>query len=732
MRTSIKVKILICLLVLILLIISTYAATFRINTNTKFNKGTYNNTYYNTANQAVQINNNSNGNYISKIFTTNYLAEWQQISWTTNKTGEITNQETNGLILLMHLNEQDGIIQDYSGQENNGTYNGNLYSQTGKINTAIGFDGTDYIKIERTDNPELDPKEASVAAWAKNTAHNDNYMKYILCRAGGSQGCSYGMYFNDGLSNDNLGIEIRTQDGGKIQEEWTWTGMNEEWFHTALTFSNNNNGTAILYLNANPVATWTNLGTNLTHRTQYSNDDLYIGAKDTGNNVKAIIDEAAVWNRTLTETEIKEFYKRAIVSLNISIKNNEQTEWQELSGESPQTLSINNSQYFQVKAEFSTENSNYSPYLYDATIHYSILPDTTKPSVFELIPAKESLFETGEQIEISANITDDREIDTAYVIITNSDNTQQIQLTKQGTTDKYNASYIITATDRYNITFIANDTSGNTNSTETTWFSSIVLDTIPPSVNNITPLAGTNFSKDSRVDITADVTDNIMVDTVFASITHPDLSVILLQLFDDDNDNIYNNSIIANQQGWYHVTIIANDTSGNINNTEGTNFDPASLGGGGGGGGVASQSYKNIADWRKKLDTSIITPQECMESWLCNDWSECTKEGKQTRECDDWNKCGTDKTKPITEKECEYSKETKEDEPRFATSLLLPREQTIKTVGGTGIAAIIILLGTSIYLLYRKTNKKRKTRAIKRKINRGTIIKKLREAYKRV
>ncbi|MHA1737931.1 MAG: hypothetical protein ACTSWD_05040, partial [Candidatus Heimdallarchaeota archaeon] len=41
-----------------------------------------------------------------------------------------------------NLDESSGNLVD-AVSANNGTYNGALYSQTGKINTAIGFDGTD-------------------------------------------------------------------------------------------------------------------------------------------------------------------------------------------------------------------------------------------------------------------------------------------------------------------------------------------------------------------------------------------------------------------------------------------------------------------------------------------------------------------------------------------------------------------------------------------------------------
>jgi len=710
MRAGTKIKALGLVLALILLFSTAYAAKFNINKQKKFNKGVYYNTYYNTTNNALQLN-STTGKYISKIFNAQDPAEWYRIKWIASKTGKISAEETDGLILLMHLDETSGTITDDSGQNNNGTYNGNLYSQTGEINKSIGFDGhNDEIKIERTNNPELDPtKEVTLSAWVKNTNRNHNYMRYIICRAGGSQGCSYGLYFNDGNTYDRLGTEIVTNNG-RQRKEWDWTGINTKWFHWAMTFTN---GTMKLYVNGQEKANWTGLGNTLVHRTQYANDDLYIGATDTAKNAYAHIDEVAIWNRTLNAQEIEEIYTRAITDFNISIRgcsditcNNSQWNRTET-----QNILINNTQYFQFKTELSTENTNYSPQIFRVKIKYTVLPDTLTPAIYPIKPAENSTYAAGQTTEIAANITDNKAIDTAKAIIKYPESTTEIMLAN--TSDKYNSSFTApNILGRYNLTFFANDTSDNINNTETTYFN--IIDTTPPAVWNVTPRAGTNFSLNSVVQITANITDNIAVDRVFANVTNPDLSVTWLELYDNDFDNIYNNSVVADQAGWYYITIIANDTSGNINNTVKTNFDPASLGGwSGGGGGVASKSYQSQPDWRKMPDAQISIPQ-CAESWLCTEWSKC-KNRTQTRECSDWNKCGTNKTKPIITRNCTNTSDQKKPEtkqkpeqPRFAIQPILSLKQTKTTIGVIGILAVILVLFLSIFLTFRKTKKRKK------------------------
>jgi len=100
-----------------------------------------------------------------------------------------------------------------------------------------------------------------------------------------------------------------------------------------------------------------------------------------------------------------------------------------------------------------------------------------------------------------------------------------------------------------------------------------VTDAMPPSVTNVTPLADTNFTANDFVNITANVTDNVAVDAVLANITLPDSTSQILQMF-NASGSIYNTTFSSTSlAGRYNVTIIANDTSNNINDTEMTYFN---------------------------------------------------------------------------------------------------------------------------------------------------------------
>jgi hypothetical protein len=91
-----------------------------------------------------------------------------------------------------------------------------------------------------------------------------------------------------------------------------------------------------------------------------------------------------------------------------------------------------------------------------------------------------------------------------------------------------------------------------------------------PNVTIIIPLAGTEFNTSDRINITVNTTDDIQIDKVIAKIIHPNLDISEIQLNHLHSDLFSNEFTNTQQIGNYSIQIIANDTSGNINNTENT------------------------------------------------------------------------------------------------------------------------------------------------------------------
>lgn len=61
------------------------------------------------------------------------------------------------------------------------------------------------------------------------------------------------------------------------------------------------------------------------------------------------------------------------------------------------------------------------------------------------------------------------------------------------------------------------------------------------------------------------------------------------------------------------------------------------------------------------IKTETKSCSSCLESWICDDWSEYS-EGKQIRQCYDEHKCGTGNLKPDTEKSCNKKIQSQDEE----------------------------------------------------------------------
>ena len=198
--------------------------------------------------------------------------------------------------------------------------------------------------------------------------------------------------------------------------------------------------------------------------------------------------------------------------------------------------------------------------------------DITPPLVFDVRPAQNSSFNTSDTIEISANVTDNVQVSTVRANITFPNGTSQIINLTLAAGNKYNASFTVpNLTGQYNITFIANDTSGNLNNTQTTFF--VSADGEPPQVIDLQPMNGTNFATNQNITLSANVTDNIGIGSVFVNVSFPNGTFQLIQLFLENGTKYSANFTTPELNGTYTFRILANDTTGNSNNTETGFFD---------------------------------------------------------------------------------------------------------------------------------------------------------------
>lgn len=177
------------MLFLTFLVSLVYAETIIDNTQGEFDIGTYFQTFYNTSG-FVQLNaTDTAGNYTSQIFNAGLNSTWNNISWMSNAIGDLPgngitetsfgngNANMTGNVLLLHMNDNvaSTTVTDTSGQGNNGTFidtagdpNTSDHSVTGKLNTALDFDGTDdYIRISPVQSLNFTNKDFSISLWTK-------------------------------------------------------------------------------------------------------------------------------------------------------------------------------------------------------------------------------------------------------------------------------------------------------------------------------------------------------------------------------------------------------------------------------------------------------------------------------------------------------------------------------------------------------------------------------------
>ncbi|PIN74397.1 hypothetical protein COV20_00015 [Candidatus Woesearchaeota archaeon CG10_big_fil_rev_8_21_14_0_10_45_16] len=197
------------------------------------------------------------------------------------------------------------------------------------------------------------------------------------------------------------------------------------------------------------------------------------------------------------------------------------------------------------------------------------------PNVTNLTPVLNSIPSIADVIEIGANVTDDGIVSVVLANISypNGSNELLTLSNSTGHPQRFNVSFTIpTLVGKYNITFIANDSSNAINNTEMTNFT--VQSLVVPNVTNVSPSPDSVFNFSTVIEIGANVTDDGIVSVVLANISYPNGSNELLTLSNSTgHPRRFNVSFtIPTLVGKYNITFIANDTINNINNTEMTNF----------------------------------------------------------------------------------------------------------------------------------------------------------------
>jgi len=490
------------------LIWSVTALQFIDNNQSDFNNGTYNNTFYNTTIGAVQLNGTfNNGTFTSRVFDGGGLTNWTNISWTEGApyqeelpNNQVTESTLNGInmtgnILLFHLNndsdfgENNTHIYDFSGNEHNGTWNGDSIpdadsgpTTSGKLGGAFMFDGTgDSI----TDSLNDGTKTFTISTWVKPDVLS------------GVRGC-VGYTTSSGVRQDiyHYNQVVRIFADGKYYSTTsnviTQTG---KWHHIVGTY-NEGDAKPKVYVNGIEYALGgsSNIGT-------YSANQFWVGriAPNGNYHYNGAIDEVAIWNRTLSAEEILNTYKRGTLRLNLTTKSCNtfdcsDASWNQTFENSPSDLNIKANRYFQYKTNFFTENSNYSPELYNVTINYNLL-DNTSPTINLESPQNNTLNQTDKTPDFVFNATDETASTLSCSLWMNktSGGTAEIKATNSSVNNGTSTTITPASSlaDNEYLWWIECSDGTNTNVSETRAINISVGDTQLPTIELVTPTNNT-------------------------------------------------------------------------------------------------------------------------------------------------------------------------------------------------------------------------------------------------
>jgi len=201
-----------------------------------------------------------------------------------------------GLILYLPF-EEAGNPVDHSESPAKPKKNGKLEHVKGKFGKALRFNGKGDNVVEVPSVAKLSGmKKLTIAAWVKpNGIKGSDGMSIISKRFAHKDGDCYNLFIWTGQK-----VYARVNSTGQISSNTTLEDGN--WYHIAYTFEGG--GKAKLFINGKAEAE-----TNHPEKEVLKDDKspVWVGELNEGRNFawNGIMDDVAMWNRTLDEKEIK-------------------------------------------------------------------------------------------------------------------------------------------------------------------------------------------------------------------------------------------------------------------------------------------------------------------------------------------------------------------------------------------------------------------------------------------
>ncbi len=214
----------------------------------------------------------------------------------------LSEEEIEGLYNATdHTVVRDELIAEYRMEETSGsTAYDTSYIQSGQVNEAYDFDGEDdYVEIPDDDSLDFGSGNFAISVWSKTSWESDNYQQFINKYLGGHDGWYLGLDFNQEPI-------WKAGDGDNIAVRYSQDYADGEWHHYV---GMRDGDELILFIDGEQVGTADFSGVGDVD----TSEDLILGtnADASKNFYGGKLDEVAIWDRALSESEIQKIYDRS-------------------------------------------------------------------------------------------------------------------------------------------------------------------------------------------------------------------------------------------------------------------------------------------------------------------------------------------------------------------------------------------------------------------------------------
>jgi flagellin-like protein len=204
------------------------------------------------------------------------------------------------LVAWYRFDEGSGTIANDETTRNDGNLVNGPQWVDGKYGKALSFDGVDdYVEVP--DSPSLNPTSITITLWVYQISRNPNDWTFLLSKNGWG---SYHIISEDKWASNQVGFTVRV--GGIDYRLWTTSAIGPYWSFLAFTYDATT-GKQKVYFNGKLE--------NEASRTPGNIDTIAGPLRITGAKsyfFNGIVDEVRIYNRALSEEEIKLLYEQEI------------------------------------------------------------------------------------------------------------------------------------------------------------------------------------------------------------------------------------------------------------------------------------------------------------------------------------------------------------------------------------------------------------------------------------